>query len=183
VALARIAAHDDAPLVQPRPVARRLVCICHHFTVLTVAALRAQGIPAQARCGFAIYFVTNQFADHWVAEYWRSDEERWVLLDAQLDELQKKAIKAHFDPLDVPRDRFIVAGDAWRLWRCGAEDGMKFGIFDFRGAWFIAINLRRDFAALNNMEILPPDMWGTMAREDNGLELPLSIARASSRST
>ena len=171
--LARIAAHDDAPLVQPRPLARRLVCICRHFTVLTVAALRAQGVPARARCGFATYFVSDQFADHWVAEYWQSDEQRWVLLDAQLDELQRKATKADFDPLDVPRDRFVVAGDAWRLWRSGAEDGMKFGIFDFRGAWFIANNLLRDFAAFNNMEMLPWDMWGAMAREDKELDLPL----------
>jgi hypothetical protein len=171
--LAGIAEHDDAPLARPRPASRRLVCVCRHFTVLTVAALRAQGVPARARCGFAAYFVPGEFADHWVAEYWRSDEARWALADAQLDELQRKATNADFDPLDVPRDRFIVAGDAWRLWRGGAEDGAKFGIFDFRGAWFIANNLLRDFAALNNMEMLPWDMWGAMAREDQGLDLPL----------
>lgn len=171
--LAGMAEHDDASLARPRPASRRLVCVCRHFTVLTVAALRAQGIPARARCGFAAYFVPGEFTDHWVAEYWRSDEARWVRMDAQLDELQRNAIKADFDPLDVPRDRFIVAGDAWRLWRSGAQDGVKFGIFDFRGAWFIANNLLRDFAALNNMEMLPWDMWGAMAREDQGLDLPL----------
>jgi hypothetical protein len=96
-----------------------------------------------------------------------------VLVDAQLDAVQKSRIRPDFDPLDVPRDRFIVAGDAWRLWRSGAEDPMKFGILDFRGAWFIANNVLRDVAALNNMEMLPWDMWGAMAREDEGLDRPL----------
>jgi hypothetical protein len=96
-----------------------------------------------------------------------------VLVDAQLDEVHKSRIKPDFDSLDVPRNRFIVAGDAWRLWRSGAEDCGKFGVLDFRGAWFIANNVLRDVAALNNMEMLPWDMWGPMAREDGQLDLSL----------
>ena len=35
----------------------------------------------------------------------------------------------------------------------------KYGIFDLRGLWFVAGNVMRDFAALNNMEMLPWDVW------------------------
>jgi hypothetical protein len=171
--LAHAAEHDPSPLTTPRPAGRRVVGVCRHFTLVAVAALRARGVPARARCGFATYFERGAFIDHWVAEYWQGDELRWVLVDAQLDEVHKSRIKPDFDSLDVPRDRFIIAGDAWRLWRSGEEDHRKFGIMDFRGAWFIANNVLRDFAALNNMEMLPWDMWGPMAREDGRLDLPL----------
>jgi hypothetical protein len=33
---------------------------------------------------------------------------------------------------------------------------------DMYGLWFIAGNVLRDFAALNNMEMLPWDVWGGM---------------------
>jgi hypothetical protein len=32
------------------------VGVCRHFTLLHVAMLRTQGIPARARCGFGAYF-------------------------------------------------------------------------------------------------------------------------------
>ena len=48
-----------------------------------------------------------------MCEYWAEDEGRWVLVDAQLDELQCDVLKMSFDPLDVPRDQFIVGGKAW----------------------------------------------------------------------
>jgi hypothetical protein len=44
-------------------------------------------------------------------------ENRWILVDAQLDAVQRETFKPGFDPLDVPRDGFIVAGDAWRQCR------------------------------------------------------------------
>jgi Transglutaminase-like superfamily len=171
--IARMTDHDQRPLAQPRPPGKRVVGVCRHFTVFTVAALRAQGVPARARCGFASYFTPGNFEDHWVAEYWNDAERRWVLVDAQIDAVQKRKVKPDFDLLDVPRHRFVVAGDAWSRWRSGTEDAMKFGIFDFRGAWFIANNVLRDFAALNNVEMLPWDLWGPMAREDEELDRPL----------
>ena len=35
-----------------------------------------------------------------------------------------------------------------------------------RGLWFIAGNVLRDFASLNNMEMLPWDSWGVMTGPD-----------------
>ena len=169
--LAAIAARDPRALTAPRAVGDRYVCVCRSFTLLLVAILRHQGVPARARCGFGAYFEKGKFYDHWVAEYWNADERRWIMVDAQIDDRQRRMFGIAFDTLDVPRDRFLVAGDAWTLCRSGKEDPQNFGILDMHGLWFIASNIVRDLAALNNREMLPWDVWGAMKRGDDGLDL------------
>ena len=166
-----IARQDSRPLPQARPPAERVVGVCRHFTLLHVAMLRRQGTAARARCGFGAYFEKGKFIDHWVTEYWNEGEQRWVLVDSQLDQRQRELFAIAFDPLDVPRDQFLVAGDAWQLCRSGKADPGAFGILDMHGLWFIAGNVIRDVAALNNHEMLPWDVWGDMARTDAELDL------------
>jgi hypothetical protein len=168
--LKQVFALNDAPLSEARKPERRSVCTCRDFTVMTVAMLRAQGAPARARCGFGAYFTPGKFEDHWVVEYWR--DGRWRLADAQIDDMQREVLKPAFNLLDVPRDQFIVAGDAWKRWREGRNKAEEFGIFDIRGASFIAGNLVHDFAALNNMESLPWDVWGPMTLGDDAKLTP-----------
>jgi hypothetical protein len=162
--LERLLAEDDRPLTIARPLETRLAGNCRHFTVLMVAMLRAQGVPARARCGFGGYFGTGSFEDHWVCEYWHAGESRWILVDAQIDDLQRGMFQADFDLMDVPRDSFLIAGDAWARCRAGDADPAKFGLSLVKeaGDWWIAGNLLRDVAALNNMEMLPWDDWGAM---------------------
>jgi hypothetical protein len=167
-----IAAQDQRPLPVARPAGERIVGVCRHFTLLHVAMLRAQGVAARARCGFGAYFQEDMFLDHWVTEYFDEARKRWVLVDPQLDTRQRELFKVTFDPLDVPRDRFLVAGDAWKLCRDGTADPASFGILDMHGLWFVAGNVVRDVAALNNHEMLPWDVWGAMARTDAELDLP-----------
>jgi hypothetical protein len=155
-------AMDASPLARPRANAKRLVGVCRHFTLLMVAMLRAKGYAARSRCGFGTYFESGKFIDHWVAEYWHEDDQRWVMVDAQLEPFLCETFKIDFDPLDVPRDRFVVAGDAWAMVREGREDAGHFGIMNMQGDWFIAGNIVRDIAALNKIEMLPWDVWGVM---------------------
>jgi hypothetical protein len=171
--LETIAEQDRKPLPVARPAGERVVGVCRHFTLLHVAMLRAQGVAARARCGFGAYFVERMFIDHWVTEYWNEAQKRWVLVDAQLDGRQRELFKIGFDPLDVPRDQFLVAGQAWELCRAGKADPDSFAILDMHGQWLIAGNVIRDVAALNNHEMLPWDVWGAMARNDAELDLPL----------
>jgi len=173
--LERIAAEDSRPLTVAREPARRLAGNCRHFTVLAVTMLRAQGTPARARCGFGGYFGTGTFEDHWVCEYWDEPGQRWALADLQIDDVQLGLFDVGFDLMDVPRDAFLVAGDAWRLCRDGAADPAKFGlsVLNEGGDWWIAGNLLRDVAALNNMEMLPWDVWGAMS----GPEAPIDDER------
>lgn len=160
--LDHLLALDNQPLRIPRPVNKRLACRCHNFTRFLVAMLRAKGVPARARCGFGAYFNPPYFEDHWVCEYWNATETRWALVDPQLDEVWREKLKPDFDILDVPRDRFLTAGDAWTQCRKGKADPAQFGIAfaNLRGLWFVAGNLVRDVAALNKMEMLPWDVWG-----------------------
>jgi hypothetical protein len=109
--LARILTANDQALRVARGPGARMPCVCWHFSTLLVGTLREQGVSARARCGFGTSFSNpGRFEDHWVAEYWNASQKRWVLVDAQLDSVQRQALKRDFDPLDVPHDRFIIAG-------------------------------------------------------------------------
>jgi hypothetical protein len=163
--------HDGSALTQARPLSRRVVGVCRHFSLLLVAMLKHKNIPARARCGFGSYFETGKFIDHWVAEYWNG--ARWVMVDAQMDAVQRNLFRIDFDPLDVPRDRFLVAGDAWALCRAGKADPDAFGILDMHGWAFIAGNVVRDIAALNDAVMLPWDVWGAMPQLDETPEFAL----------
>ncbi|MBX4894616.1 transglutaminase domain-containing protein [Rhizobium bangladeshense] len=153
---------DDRPLSVARPPEKRLVGICRHYMLLSVAILRQHGIPARGRGGFATYFNPGKFEDHWVCEYWKAADGRWALLDSQLDEVFIRNLGIGFDIHDVPRAQFLTASEAWRRCRSGELDPSLFGIeFEqLRGLWFIAGNLIRDLATLNGREVLPWDVWG-----------------------
>ncbi len=163
--LARTLELDPRPLTEPRSIEKKLLGNCRDHSLLLVAMLRHQGIPARARCGFGAYFMPDHFEDHWVVEYWNQAQSRWVFVDAQLDELQCDVLKINFDVLDVPRDQFIVGGKAWQMCRAGEQDPAKFGIFDMHGLGFVRGDFVRDVASLNKMELLPWDCWGVILNE------------------
>ncbi|MBN2502993.1 MAG: transglutaminase domain-containing protein [Anaerolineales bacterium] len=167
--LERILELDDRPLTEARPLEKKLVGNCRDFSVTLCAMLRYKGIPARARCGFGRYFLPDHYEDHWVCEYWHAAEERWVMVDAQLDEFQQEQLKIDFDPLDVPAEQFWTGGKAWQVCRAGQEDPEKFGIFDMHGMWFIRGDALRDLASLNKMEILPWDGWGLITKDEDEL--------------
>jgi hypothetical protein len=158
--LERIVARDEASLAVRRPPERRYIGICREYAMLACAALRHHGIPARARVGFANYFNAGFNDDHWVCEYER--DGRWRLLDPELSEPVRRHFAITFPSSDVPRDRFLVAGDAWRRLRRGALDPAKCGVLaaGITGAWFVAANVVRDLAALNKREMLGWDYWG-----------------------
>lgn len=160
LALAR--AVDDRPLHEPRPAANRVGARCHVYSRLTVALLRAAGVPARARCGFGAYFRPGWFEDHWVAEYWDATESHWQMVDAQLDDVWLPLITAIDDPFRITGQQFVTAGHAWQAWRRGELDDARCGLssIDEHGAHWIAGNLRLDFASLNKVEMLPWDVWG-----------------------
>jgi hypothetical protein len=62
----------------------------------------------------------------------------------------------------VGPEQFLTAGHAWQAWRSGRLDADRCGLTSIgeHGAFWIAGNLRLDFAALNKVEMLPWDVWG-----------------------
>jgi hypothetical protein len=159
---------DDRPIHVGRPPERRLVGICRHFMLFSLAIFRHHGVPARGRGGFGAYFNPGKFEDHWVCEYWQADEGRWALLDSQFDDVFVRNLAIGHDIHDVPRDQFLTASDAWRRCRTGELDPELFGIefSQLRGLWFIAGSLIRDLATLNGCEILPWDVWGAQPAPD-----------------
>jgi len=167
--LARIRELDDRPLGEPRDLDRRLVANCRDYSVLLTAMLRHRGTPARTRAGFGTYFAADECVDHWICEYWNSDEERWVMVDAQLDDLQVERLGIAFDPLDMPEGLFVTGGDAWLTCREGHADPAKFGIAEHRGMSFIRGNVGHDFWALNKVETMPWEGWGVPWKDEGAL--------------
>jgi hypothetical protein len=170
--LARIVALDDRPLTEARPPEKRLVGCCRDFATLFCALSRAQGIPTRTRVGFAPYFTEAGdpvfHFDHEVSEYWDAAGGRWRLVDPELTERHAKQYRLAFDPTDVPRDQFLVAGLAWQQCRAGAADASRFGVGPdepipyLRGMGFILQKLIQDLATQNKRELLLWDVWGLM---------------------
>jgi len=169
--LERILKLDPRPLIEARSLDKRLVGNCRDFSLMLTSLLRHQSVPSRARCGFGRYFIPNHYEDHWVCEYWNAVRNCWVLVDAQLDELQQNKLSIQFNPLDVPRNQFIVGGEAWQMCRNGEADPETFGIFEMHGLWFVRGNLVRDIASLNKVELLPWDGWGVIDARDEDLSI------------
>jgi hypothetical protein len=155
-----------SPLHEPRPPQLRVVGTCRHFAVLSCALLRLRGIPARARCGFATYFVAGKSVDHWIVEYWRASDSRWVRVDAEVVGTNLVA-----DPADLAVDEFLTGGEAWLRHRAESIDPDLFGVAGDDYAWGIGEirgNAIRDLASLCKVEMLPWDEWGRMTDSYEG---------------
>ncbi len=160
-------------LTEERPPVKRLIGCCRDFTVLFLTMARQHGVPARARVGFATYFVSGFNVDHEVAEVWDAAEARWRLIDPELgDEHVDPNDGARVDPLDVPRDRFLIAGRAWQACRRGDADPETFLVDPglevpaTRGWPQLRHNLVHDLTALNKVEMLLWDDWGLLLEEE-----------------
>lgn len=163
------AAMERGSLTAPRPPVERTVGTCRDYAVLLTALLRQKGVPARVRCGFANYFTSNPFDDHWVTEYRPSGDGPWILADAQLDAVHRDALGIDFDPLDMPRETFLTAGEAWQAARAGADPD-AFGHGSARGHWFLRIDLARDLLALAKRETSDWDGWRAAPPETHTLD-------------
>lgn len=174
---------DRRPLDAPRSPEHRVIGVCRHFATLFVAIMRRKGVPARARCGFATYFAAGKRLDHWAGEYWDAAAGRWVLVDAQVDDAQRRYFKLELDTLDVPRDRFLVGGDAWRACRDGA-DPMTFGVAGTPMWGLVEVygDLFQDLAALQKIELLPWGWYG-LAKDEGGMQELALIDRLASISS
>lgn len=151
---------DHRPLNEARKLPEYLYGTCHDFALLSVSVLRSRGVPARLRAGFADYFRSDRWEDHWVCEY--HDGGRWKLFDAQLGYRARDALKLPFSTDDLPRDRFVTAPALWRKIRKGEIDAARCGVSFalIEGSWFVAASVLRDAAALTRIEALPWDYWG-----------------------
>ena len=115
---------DEKGFYIGRPVEKRLNLTCRYISVLTSAILKANGIPCRCRAGWARYLRKNKCLDHWVNEYWNSEENRWVMFD--MDDLyDRDYMKFRFysenkiadEYLDFGKEQFYTAAEAWIEYR------------------------------------------------------------------
>jgi Transglutaminase-like superfamily len=159
--LNRICELADQPLTIPRPPHQRFIGCCRDFATLFCSILRSHQVPARVRCGFSTYFDPGFCFDHWIAEYWNADEQRWIRVDVEMDAIKRAHNKLTFDPCDVPEGQFLLAGHVWQACRNGALDPARFGYEpEMSGMWVIRNYLLYDLACLNKMELTPWDFWG-----------------------
>ena len=86
---------------------------CRGQAILLAATLKAKGIPARARSGFASYVEPGEYWDHWITEYFDEKTNSWILADADCccnDDLD-------FDIYNIPRDKFLCGAEAYLAMR------------------------------------------------------------------
>jgi len=161
---------DPSPLTIARLGESRVLTTCRDFSLMLCAILRHHGIPARIRCGFARYFAGNLYHDHWVCEYWAWGEQRWILVDAQLDQLHRNLLKFDFEPTDVPRTAYITGIEAWKRCRSGIIDPAQLSHGSTNGLFFARVNLARDLLALAKIETSAWDRWRAAREPDRSLD-------------
>ena len=184
--LARLHDLDSGPLTPERTPSNRLVGCCRDFTLLYLTMLRHAGIPARGRVGFAGYFAPGWYIDHVVAEVWDEANGRWRLIDPQLGDVRTDPNDDYpINTLDIPRDRFLVGGDAWQVCRSGELSPERFVVDPdleipvTRGWLQLRHNLVQDLAALTKREMILWDTWGILGDDpvtDGSLPLLDGIA-------
>ena len=130
---------EPAPLARERPVERRMVGFCYHFSLLHCALLRATGTPARIRCGFAGYFAPQLWIDHWVVEY--RDGAGWLRTDPQTGRG------------GLTDDDFQNGVTGWNRCRGGASPPTVYGNGKLWGWDELRGSLINDVAALNKVEV------------------------------
>ena len=164
------------PLDVPRPAEERIVGCCRDFTLLTVSALRAKGIPARSRVGFADYLEPGFHSDHVVTEY--HDGSRWIALDAQMDPAGDFGVDVTDLPLGPGGLR--TAAQSWFAWRRDGDDPDTYGVrpgSPIRGSRLIADYVLVELAHRRGDELLLWDMWGFPAEAMAAMSGP-TIAEA-----
>lgn len=156
----RILELDGQSLTASRIAEHRLLGNSRDYATLLVAVLRQGGLPVRARCGFATYFQTGRYEDHWIVEYWHQESQRWVKVDGLVDAILRQALNIEWDQFDMPGGLFVSGGRSWIACREGEANPDDFGVFEYKGLDFVRGNLMRDLLALNKVEPLPWDFWG-----------------------
>lgn len=84
---------------------------CRGQAILLASILKAKGIPARARSGFAEYIKYDGiYYDHWITEYFDKEEDKWKLVDA--DE-HCPDHEMGFDLNDIPYNKFLFGANAY----------------------------------------------------------------------
>jgi hypothetical protein len=164
-----VLSRGESSLARDRQPIDRVVGCCRDATILFLTMARHKGFIARARVGFATYFDRNWFLDHVVAEVWDENDQRWRLVDPQMEDGDKVEVNGKIvDWFDITEDEFLTGPAAWQAVRAGKADPEKFvvspelGLPMTRGWPQLANNVIKDLAFLNKQETLLWEDWGML---------------------
>lgn len=109
---------DCRGFVLGREVKDRVVITCRYVSILLASILKAKGIPARCRSGYANYFLSkreNIYYDHWIVQYFNQKQNRWINVDAD------GIYNTDFDQYDIPHSEFKWAAEIWLDVRSGKD--------------------------------------------------------------
>ena len=159
---------DGRGFVRDRKTEDKIVVTCRYVSVLMSAILKAKGIPARCRAGFAPYFREGVSMDHWINQYYSREEGRWITFDA--DGFYEES-GMPLTQYDIPQENFDWAAQAYLAVRRGETDGKQFLYADCLGTCSLPALIRYliyDFHALMNQELtytfLPAYLDGRLER-------------------
>ncbi len=142
---------DPRGFIMGRQIKDRVVITCRYVAVLLASILKAKGIPARCRSGYADYFLKKRgkiFYDHWIVQYYNAKEKRWVNVDPDND------YKVSFNQYDFPNKEFQWIAKVWLDVRKGHDDYKRYiHGSSYNGLNNLAYALFFDFHSLMNDEI------------------------------
>lgn len=144
---------DERGFVWDRLVENKLVVTCRYVSVLVSAVLKAKGIPARSRAGFAPYFKEGVSMDHWINQYYSEAQKRWITIDA--DGFYEEG-GMPLSQYDIPEDNFDWAAKAYLSVRSKKTDGKQYLYAGGLGTCALPALIRYliyDFHALMNHEL------------------------------
>jgi len=152
--IAEMYRRDPRGLTYDRAIKDKLILTCRPVAILMTTILRAKGIPARVRSGFASYLpgYGNKSVDHWVTQYWDRERHLWRTIDVDGSD-----VITDFDPFDLPLGTFEFAADVWlgsRQGRCNPY--YYWNANGDTGQRIIAWELFYDFHCLMNSETIYP---------------------------
>lgn len=157
---------DERGFVKDRKTEDKIVVTCRYVSVLMSAILKAKGIPARSRAGFAPYFKEGISMDHWINQYYSEKEKRWITFDA--DGFYEEG-GMELSQYDMEEENFDWVAKAYLAVRRKETDGRQYLYADGLGTCSIPALVRYlvyDFHALMNQEltytILPAFMEGRL---------------------
>jgi hypothetical protein len=144
-----------------RNICDKIHICCREQSILLTSILKAKGLSARVRSGFCKYINPDGrlFGDHWIVEYYNDDENRWILVDADMsyDDKTLNEFNIDFDLTDIPKTKYLYAADAYLGLRMGkyndediyfASNPLKYGLKAAVRALFY------DFHSIMNDEII-----------------------------
>jgi hypothetical protein len=146
--LAEIYRRDARGFVADRAVEQKLILTCRCVALLMAAILKARGMAARVRPGYAPYIHPERIEDHWITQYWQEREQRWMTIDVDTSFEQRP-----FDPFDMPAATFDFAPRAWLAVREGRAEANAYRFYGESALPELATQVVCDLHCLMNNEI------------------------------